>query len=308
MRDAARRRRLRKANWLTRTLDGLDKTLATSVYIRVAKLVAGVIGFAAVIITVMQIWQDFADRREERVVRAWETVARPLPGNIGKGAALNLILGAGIAPNFVDVSCASVGGGFNEMDFSCQRHPVISGLSIVGAGTDETTLANWNLSGAVLLDMTISGTAIRNFDFRGAWTERAEIHGPLTVNGDFRNAKFHWADLSGASLSGQMRGLYIGGNISGVHFEPDLAGGVTVEEMLAGLSFDAWAWADQTPWLKVPGHQGARSLLDSLDDESTVRLCDPGGQASTDFLKRTPGECVEMSEEEAFRKYPLWPG
>ena len=63
--------------------------------------------------------------------------------------------------------------------------------------------------------MTISGAAVRDFDFRGAWTERAAIHGPHTVSGDFRNAKFHWADLSGATLSGPMRNLYVAGNISG---------------------------------------------------------------------------------------------
>lgn len=58
--------------------------------------------------------QDFENRKEERIARAWELLSIKIPGNSGKSDALNILHGYGINLSDVDLSCETLGGKLHD--------------------------------------------------------------------------------------------------------------------------------------------------------------------------------------------------
>ncbi|MCP5036747.1 MAG: ABC transporter permease, partial [Rhodobacteraceae bacterium] len=64
--------------------------------------------------TLSEIAEARADREADAITRAWTLITTPAPGNSGKGSALEYLNGLGIPLTGIDLSCETIGGGWDE--------------------------------------------------------------------------------------------------------------------------------------------------------------------------------------------------
>ncbi len=111
-----------------------------------------VLGLLFLIPTAYVLIIDLEDRKEQRVVQAWQLVTQPAPGNSGKGPALEYLNSQGIPLVGIDLS-----------EESNQGPSFLARVDLSGA-----LLANANLSRAGLWQADLSGALLKNADLSGA--------------------------------------------------------------------------------------------------------------------------------------------
>lgn len=69
-----------------------------------------------------------ADMREDRVARAWQILSAPSTGSGGKSQALQILVDEGVELRGLDLSCETMGGGWNAEKSQCDRPIIIRGV------------------------------------------------------------------------------------------------------------------------------------------------------------------------------------
>lgn len=98
-------------------------------------------GILAAIIAIFLTWSELraaesarelerSDYDEERLARAWSTLTRKASGNTAKGDALSLLLENHRSISGADLSCRTMGGGWDEKQLSCERPVVLTNVKV----------------------------------------------------------------------------------------------------------------------------------------------------------------------------------
>ncbi|KQZ94273.1 hypothetical protein ASD64_05290 [Mesorhizobium sp. Root157] len=170
--------------------------------------IASFVGFLAVVLTFIQIRNDFQDREVERTTRhaeeinkAWDRLLQPTGGNIGKGAALTLVYGAGEIDEELDLSCKAVGS-WDSAQGKCGTPPRFHKVTLDHGNRSGDELANAfanapkgiRLAGAKLRDWKMNWVHFPDADFQGTEIDGIEMRNSL-LSGRFDGARFARCDL-----------------------------------------------------------------------------------------------------------------
>ena len=187
----------------------------------------------ALIVAITQFWVEFADRVNEREVRAWQLVTTVAPGNSGKVAALEYLnqedgflcfewlqghlswLHAENAntgclfllkpqTELVGIDLSVRDNGPSNGQPNRNYGVFLQGVDLSGAVLRNADLSGADLSGrANLSNADLSGAVLSGADLSGADLISADLSGRTSLSGAvLRDAVLWDADLSGAFLSG----------------------------------------------------------------------------------------------------------
>lgn len=195
----------------------------------------------AVLAVVFDVYWRFAvDRQiaqEERIERAWETVARSIPGESGKREAIDYLRRKNVSLMGIDLSCQAMEGGWASESNTCRRRTWLQGLTFSGSEDEKARLDYSNFSGTNLRDADFKFTNLLRVDFTSAWL----------MNAEFSNATIRMTNLSHANVSGAEfeNASFDRVNISGTQFcspSYDCATGMSPNTIST-----SWYWADSPP-------------------------------------------------------------
>jgi hypothetical protein len=109
-------------------------SLGSTGIVRMAIVIATVLGALIALMTFIQVIADLSSLREDRAARrdeaiqkAWERLITPSAGNIGKGAALNVLFNNGVSLLNADFSCDVVGV-WDSASSTCLRRPIFDSV------------------------------------------------------------------------------------------------------------------------------------------------------------------------------------
>lgn len=161
------------------------------------KEMAAVVTAGLVIVGAFFVKEQYDDRRESRVIRAWSVVraAQGVDGNVGQVEALEALFD-------LEADLRSL-----NMKDMYLRDVELPGADLSGANFDGADLQQANLSGAILGNASFRGAdlelanlsniyASSPVDFTGAWLLHADLKGGYLDAPDFRCAALVDADLS----------------------------------------------------------------------------------------------------------------
>lgn len=189
--------------------------------------------------TAWQVWEDIEDRQdergarqeerearqEERIARAWSILTTRASGNSGKAAAIEILYKAGISLEGIDLSCETMGGGWDEETLNCERPVSLAGMDLRSPNALNLSFRDLNQSSAAKLDTRwrrgcVSKLVELPFEPSGFGFARYEINSGkgavgfpphfrdkerknvLNGGADFSRAKLSGVDFSGAKISG----------------------------------------------------------------------------------------------------------
>lgn len=235
------------------------------------------IAFTLLVVTLVHIFIDLQDRKEERkfrseeraarteerINRSWQDLLNQFSSHTIKVNALNYLFERKVSFRGVDLSCESLGGGWNEKKLTCKRPVILEGLKLdsvnsngwyISDKTDKDPVvreSTW-LTGCLARDgKEDSYTSYRrervippeNDVFRnklleerkriregGADFEDARLSGIVFRNSRLSGANFSGADLRGAKF---FRTAVEAGNF----MDADISGAVFEESLLLGTEF-----------------------------------------------------------------------
>lgn len=263
--------------------------------VRAVTILAGAVSVGVVVYTGWQIWNDLTDRQEERVMRAWETVARPIPGNIGKGLAINTILASGATIEALNLSCKQMGGIITQGQYGCEIAPVISDISIVGPDPERPVRVNvWNISGAAFVGGEFKNAWINMVDMKGATFWQTRFEG-VDLNGNADEASFEDVSIVNSEINITTNASSFRGELSGTTISD-------YDNGLANAAWYAWAYADNPPRLEktIEG----MSAFESPKIAGLV-YCHPQIRRPPSMDFNDWGDaCKQMTEDEARKAFP----
>ncbi|MEM6277666.1 MAG: pentapeptide repeat-containing protein [Pseudomonadota bacterium] len=177
-----------------------------------ATLVAIVVGVSAYI-QETRIWEEErAERKADGVNRAWSIITTHAPGNSGKGPAIEFLSKQGVPLTGIDLSCKTMGGGWDEAQLRCQTPTYLSPVNLTGAVMEGSSLEGVNLKNSNISNTDLEGTGFSGstLDFSDltmvygyrADFQRASLRYIIAERANFHRAKFSRADLTRANLFG----------------------------------------------------------------------------------------------------------
>jgi hypothetical protein len=152
--------------------------------LEITTFIIAIIGFG---LTLYVIFSTQMIVKEEREARAWQLLATKTSGNSGKGPAIETLAQAGADLRAIDISCATLGGGWTDYTvfdlFDIERYWFIK------RPCQRLT---------VLQDVDVSAQNLgRRFDLSDSNLSGARIH-----NGDFTETDLSFTNLSGSEITG----------------------------------------------------------------------------------------------------------
>ncbi len=155
---------------------------------------AEVIAICATCFGVVAWMMESDNRRQERNARAWAIVTTQAPGNSGKAEALEYLASQDIPLDGIDISCARMGGEWDQIELTCERQIYAEGLQLVGASLDSvnfsgTYLVNADFSNATLNYAKFEGASLLHTSFENASLTDARFNGAFIADADFSGAK-----------------------------------------------------------------------------------------------------------------------
>ncbi|QOF72618.1 hypothetical protein IG197_05975 [Aminobacter sp. SR38] len=281
--------------WRRKVYDGavsVDRFIETNPFIRLLGLAGALFGFVVLVLTGLQIREDFASRQEERVARAWETIYRPIPGNTGKGPAINAIHRTGATLQGLDLSCKQMKGWFEGRTY-CEIPPIIADLDLAPIGSTEMLpLCGWNLSGTTITNSTIRAALIS-----GDMTSTKIIDSTFEAvefQSNLAGASFDNVDLTNSTIELTCNLAGMSGNLSGLKIN-DFESCASDQNL---PSTTIWAWANNPPSLRK---------LDDLEFKPIPGFvyCDSAKPKNDRTRNSEWGQvCHRISEQEARKRYP----
>lgn len=227
--------------------------------------VAGVVGFVVVVATGWQIWNDYVDRQEDRIDRAWTRLLRPMSGNTGKADAFEFLTLHRVSLSDTDLSCRAIGS-FDASAGRCAKRPVFEGLELSYRDQGLVILDGIEFDEVEIGNSQFVQIALNQIDFQQAFIHDTKIiHSYLHASGRdaiFANSSFRGSLLAGSFL---VEAQFTSVDISNTIFW------TIPTDRLAG----AWAWADAPPrTLDRSGSGSKQELVPLLNDgKNEVTLC-----------------------------------
>lgn len=291
-----------------------------SAVIRLIAILAGVFGFVIVGGTAWQIWNDYIDRGEERVERAWNRLLRPSAGNTGKASALQYLWDAGQSLDGVDLSCKALGN-FDASSQTCNGPLQFVDLFIKGRAEEPAFgdteprkligMSNVDFKDVKLTDAKFTRTSLQGVGFdegslEGAFFIECSIDSTY-LNTSLKGVTFSLCELVNSSV--YANGFSIAWtDISNTVF--DGFDGADDQINFYGLGF---AWADRPPFYSTVGATRVNYYPFDSERLKRVRLCDPPRKQDGDVIeiskrRRLVGmygeSCNVISLEDARKEFP----
>ena len=287
--------------------ESLIRLLNNTPVFRLIALVGALVGFVVIVGTAWQIWNDYIDRREDRIDRAWNRLLRPLPGNSGKADAFEYLVGAGLSLSGANLSCKAIGN-YDPVGGKCAMAPVFQDLDIGSAAGDIVELEAIDFSGLAFRNLMITNVWLKDLNFEGAKIDELIAQGAyLDVNGSA-------ASMTDCSFPGSaVRDLFFGyEGETFCNFSDTLFVGVV--DPIFGTSARGFAWADAPPYVVVPpvskllGPQEIRPWVEAIGqleiDLCAVPVNEDGIVSPVRERKRGTGSCERLELEQAQQLYP----
>ena len=174
--------------WLIRLLNNTP-------LFRLIALVGTLVGFVVIVGTAWQIWNDYIDRHEDRIDRAWNRLLRPLPGNSGKADAFEYLVKVGLSLSGTNLSCRAIGN-YDPISGKCGSAPVFQDLDIGFGDGQISEFDAIDFSGVVFRNLQITNVWLKEFNL-----EDAKIDG-LIAQGAFLDANGSPATMTNCSFPG----------------------------------------------------------------------------------------------------------
>jgi hypothetical protein len=174
-----------KRSWLHRFADWLNDWHVTRIFQAVGAffIVFAVIGF----------FYDYQDRKQNRLVAAWQLVTTKAPGNSGKIAALEYLNNNGKSLSGIDLSIDPKSNNAGVFLKKIQLpHAKLAQASLQGAYLFDANLYYADLFHAHLEGANLGIANLRHANLEGAKLQRANL----------TSAELHSADFKGANLEG----------------------------------------------------------------------------------------------------------
>jgi uncharacterized protein YjbI with pentapeptide repeats len=134
-----------------------------------------------------------AARQEELLIyaniqNAWERLSERVPGNGGKGEALELLIAENVPLMYLDLSCETMAGAaaWDEKENECSSSVFLgdidfSGVNLAYADFRGANLEWANFDNAILVGVDFRGATIQGSTFRGAHVSKARFEGAPPV-------------------------------------------------------------------------------------------------------------------------------
>ena len=174
----------------------------------------------ALILSIGQVWMDYEDRVNQRVVRAWESVTTTAPGNSGKREALEYLnredgllcfewLWGGCALTMkprtklvgIDLS-VSEGRSGAFLEGIILPDADLSGSNLSKVNLSKADLSNADLKDVDFTDTDLSEAALVEANLSGAYLIQADLIEADLTKADLSHTFVNTADLSRAKLTG----------------------------------------------------------------------------------------------------------
>lgn len=233
----------------------IDKYIETNPFFRLIGIFGAIIGGILACFTFYQIMVDLSDRRDERIIRSWDHLLKPVGGNTGKADAIEILFGYGINIDNIVIPCPA-----KNSDGSCGWRVILEGLfenktlpfkELFRDGWQDTLYGYGVISGADFSYVDFKNAKLSKWVFEGlsaidtSW-KNVDLHASH-INGDFRNAYFEAADFSSAFFDGDMTGtMFLLSNLSNATLRFYGTSEEGKPTRLPDFS-TSWFWADQPP-------------------------------------------------------------
>lgn len=171
----------------------------------VLRLITAFLGALSVGATVFAFYFDREERAEDRINRAWSTIAA-IPGasgNIGAKAALEYLFKAGEDLRMINLNTTLL------------ERVTLPGADLTKAQLFQTDLSWANLRKALLRDANLSHVDLWGADLTGAILGDANLTGALLVDANLTHSLLVGANLSNADLGGAN---FANANLTGANF------------------------------------------------------------------------------------------
>jgi hypothetical protein len=287
--------------WAHKAALDVDRFIETNPFCRLLGIFGAIIGVGAACFAFYHIIIDLSDRHDERIIRSWDHLLKPIGGNTGKAEAIEILFGYGISIDNIEMPCPAI-----DDDESCKWPVIIEGLFeekelplkelhrdgwqdtiigygvIAGANFSNVHFKNTDFNQWVLERLQADNTTWRNVSFQGAY-----------VDGSFENAFFEATDFGGALVSAEMTGAqFLLSNISGALIALGDEAGESQLSELPDFSM-SWFWADQPPNLTLNG------MRIDVDELNVGFVCDFDPPAGFTNLQTSPLDNLTLASIEA---------
>ncbi len=143
------------------------------------------------------------DRRQARIVSAWQLLTTKAPGNSGKAEALEYLNKLNVPLIGIDLSTESGTGvyvGSLKLPGAYLYGTNFSAAFMQGADLHRSDLTEVIFRDADLMDADLSMAQMQNANFENAMMWRTDLNGAIIINTDLSSAKLQLANMSGVNL------------------------------------------------------------------------------------------------------------
>ena len=159
--------------------------------------------------TLAEIEDSRETRRNEAIARAWSLLTTPATGNSGKREALEYLAGQGVSLTGIDLSCAKMGGGWDDKK-KCETPVYLAGLTLEAPAGQRVDLQGAHLEGANLVDAHLEGVDLGEAHLERANLVRAHLQGTILSEAHLEGAHLWAAHLERADLrKTYLQGAYL---------------------------------------------------------------------------------------------------
>lgn len=226
-------------------------------------------------------------RKQEQISRSWEALTSPSTSNASKVTALEFLFQNGVSFRGIDLSCETLGRGWDESSLTCRRPLVLTGLDLhspnslninytTGNGSNNLTFAEHWLGGCLASDigMTepefVDATSLNEIDWRSDFfTRRDKMRASRQIGGaDFREARLSGVNFFNVNLSGAN---FSGGDLRGSRFSEAVVEAANFNESnIEGMSvtnsfFMGSTFSDGYGRRWIPGNQSIAERLQRVE-------------------------------------------
>ena len=220
---------------------------------------------ASVVFGVFLYFDEAAERRDDRLIAAWQLLSTPANGNTGKIGALEVLVAAGQPLVGIDLGC--IPEPYHETRMICRRGVYLDGVRLSDANLTNATFEGADLRAADFSRATLHRTTFTRADLTGAQMANAALTNAILPGASVEGVVFDGTDLSATSFRTA--------HVSGADFR-------NATGLETALFHNAWAWDDNPP----------RGLPDDQ-----IRLCDSAERTDRDYVDRfaAPRGCPRLS-------------
>lgn len=301
----AKRKRAPTRAWgkANQACDWLIRLINNTPVFRLIALVGALVGFVILVGSAWQIWNDYIDRREDRIDRAWNRLLRPLAGNSGKADAFEYLINSGLSLSGANLSCRALGN-FDATGNRCAMAPIFQDLDIGKPDGDMGLFEAIDFSGVSFKNLTLTNVHLKKLNFDGVSIDglvAADSFVNVTGTANVMNCAFPGSAVPDSLFSRYDSYCDFSNTLfTGFYQTPDLKG---------------WAWADTPPYivieeettLKPMVRANIRPWTEAIGDLEITLCAVPvgeNGQAIPYNERKREGSCEQISLDDARNLYP----